>query len=56
MSRAFGTSSRVDRERRRRAVDMRKDVRKNGEKVHDRRWMIAAAVIVLGLLLWFHVI
>jgi hypothetical protein len=54
---AFGTSSRADRKRRRAAGNWGKDIRKNGDKVHDRRWMmIVVAVIVVVALVWLHVI
>ncbi len=52
---AFGTSRRELRERRRNAVSMRRDVRRNGEKLHDRRWIIVVVVIILVLFL-LHVI
>lgn len=55
MSKAFGINGKIVRERRKNAVDMRKDVRKNGEKIHDRRWIIVVAVIIIVLFL-FHVI
>jgi len=53
---AFGTSNKADRKRRRKAVDFRQEVKKNGERVYNRKWMIYLAIVVVGLLLWFHVI
>jgi hypothetical protein len=53
---AFGTSSREYKERRKREVDFRKEVKQGKsdvtERVHNRKWIfwIAGIVIVLFLL------
>ncbi len=58
---SFGTNRRQARKRYRSAVNFRQEVRKgnspNVMKVHDRRWMIVVAVIViLAALHFLHVI